>query len=165
MHCSCEKATGGGAFKFADLFRKRLGVSIEKEDEMDCLVAGANFLLKVNLFHFPFQLDFILVHYFAFPETGNWSFKFIFQQHRSYHVDMLEHVNRPMSLNMLWSAFSVFCSIFSPPIFSISNINYSKIFWVELCYCLVIHPVLVIAKLCIFQLQLCQHGRTLVHWH
>ncbi|KAK8657057.1 hypothetical protein V6N13_035320 [Hibiscus sabdariffa] len=40
------KATGGGAYKFADLFKERLGVSIEKEDEMDCLVAGANFLLK-----------------------------------------------------------------------------------------------------------------------
>ncbi|KAJ3694314.1 hypothetical protein LUZ60_009794 [Juncus effusus] len=40
------KATGGGAHKYADLFRERLGVSLEKEDEMDCLVAGANFLLK-----------------------------------------------------------------------------------------------------------------------
>ncbi|XP_052175011.1 pantothenate kinase 2-like [Diospyros lotus] len=40
------KATGGGAYKFADLFKERLGVCIEKEDEMDCLVAGANFLLK-----------------------------------------------------------------------------------------------------------------------
>uniref|UniRef100_F6GSM7 Pantothenate kinase 2 n=1 Tax=Vitis vinifera TaxID=29760 RepID=F6GSM7_VITVI len=40
------KATGGGAHKFADLFKERLGVSIDKEDEMDCLVAGANFLLK-----------------------------------------------------------------------------------------------------------------------
>ncbi|OMO67679.1 hypothetical protein COLO4_30050 [Corchorus olitorius] len=40
------KATGGGAFKFADIFKERLGVSIDKEDEMDCLVAGANFLLK-----------------------------------------------------------------------------------------------------------------------
>uniref|UniRef100_A0A0D9XG06 Pantothenate kinase 2 n=1 Tax=Leersia perrieri TaxID=77586 RepID=A0A0D9XG06_9ORYZ len=40
------KATGGGAFKYADLFKERLGVSLEKEDEMDCLVAGANFLLK-----------------------------------------------------------------------------------------------------------------------
>ncbi|RAL41205.1 hypothetical protein DM860_017754 [Cuscuta australis] len=40
------KATGGGAYKFSDLFKERLGVSIEKEDEMDCLVAGANFLLK-----------------------------------------------------------------------------------------------------------------------
>ncbi|KAL4584933.1 hypothetical protein LXL04_009544 [Taraxacum kok-saghyz] len=40
------KATGGGAYKFADLFKEKLGVSIEKEDEMDCLVAGANFLLK-----------------------------------------------------------------------------------------------------------------------
>ncbi|PIA61935.1 hypothetical protein AQUCO_00200137v1 [Aquilegia coerulea] len=40
------KATGGGAYKFADMFKERLGVSIEKEDEMNCLVAGANFLLK-----------------------------------------------------------------------------------------------------------------------
>ncbi|KAL1566182.1 Pantothenate kinase 2, mitochondrial [Salvia divinorum] len=40
------KATGGGAYKFADLFKERLGISIEKEDEMNCLVSGANFLLK-----------------------------------------------------------------------------------------------------------------------
>ncbi|KAF3775698.1 Pantothenate kinase 2 [Nymphaea thermarum] len=40
------KATGGGAYKFADVFKERLGVTLEKEDEMDCLVAGANFLLK-----------------------------------------------------------------------------------------------------------------------
>ena len=43
------KATGGGAYKYADLFKERLGVSLEKEDEMDCLVAGANFLLKVSI--------------------------------------------------------------------------------------------------------------------
>ncbi|KAJ4869352.1 Pantothenate kinase 2 [Raphanus sativus] len=40
------QVTGGGAYKFADLFKERLGVSIEKEDEMHCLVSGANFLLK-----------------------------------------------------------------------------------------------------------------------
>ncbi|KAF2315918.1 hypothetical protein GH714_040713 [Hevea brasiliensis] len=46
-NCSAViKATGGGAYKFADLFKERLGVSLDKEDEMDCLVAGANFLLK-----------------------------------------------------------------------------------------------------------------------
>ncbi|KAH1201606.1 Pantothenate kinase 2 [Glycine max] len=39
-------ATGGGAHKFADLFKERLGLSLDKEDEMSCLVAGANFLLK-----------------------------------------------------------------------------------------------------------------------
>lgn len=43
------KATGGGAYKFADLFKERLGMSIEKEDEMNCLVSGANYLLKVRL--------------------------------------------------------------------------------------------------------------------
>lgn len=40
------KATGGGAFKFTDLFKEKLGILLDKEDEMDCLVAGANFLLK-----------------------------------------------------------------------------------------------------------------------
>ncbi|CAN6446298.1 unnamed protein product [Victoria cruziana] len=40
------KATGGGAYKFADIFKERLAVTLEKEDEIDCLVAGANFLLK-----------------------------------------------------------------------------------------------------------------------
>ncbi|KAK4423830.1 Pantothenate kinase [Sesamum alatum] len=40
------KATGGGAFKFADLFKERLGITLDKVDEMDCLVRGANFLLK-----------------------------------------------------------------------------------------------------------------------
>ncbi|KAJ6719581.1 PANTOTHENATE KINASE [Salix purpurea] len=40
------KATGGGAYKFSDLFKEKLGISLEKEDEMECLVTGANFLLK-----------------------------------------------------------------------------------------------------------------------
>ncbi|MCL7046844.1 hypothetical protein MKW94_021715 [Papaver nudicaule] len=40
------KATGGGAYMYANLFKERLGVSLDKEDEMDCLVSGANFLLK-----------------------------------------------------------------------------------------------------------------------
>lgn len=40
------KATGGGAFKYAEVFKEKLGVTLDKEDEMDCLVAGANFLLK-----------------------------------------------------------------------------------------------------------------------
>ncbi|RZC82774.1 hypothetical protein C5167_045559 [Papaver somniferum] len=41
------KVTGAGAHKFADLFMEKIGVTVEKEDEMDCLAIGANFLLKV----------------------------------------------------------------------------------------------------------------------
>ncbi|KAI3733488.1 hypothetical protein L6452_12931 [Arctium lappa] len=40
------KATGGGAFKFADLFKEKLGISLDKVEEMSSLVSGANFLLK-----------------------------------------------------------------------------------------------------------------------
>ena len=42
------QATGGGAFKFADLFKEKLGISLDKVDEMSSLVSGANFLLKVG---------------------------------------------------------------------------------------------------------------------
>ncbi|XP_010932471.1 pantothenate kinase 1 [Elaeis guineensis] len=40
------KATGGGAYKFTDVFKEKLGVSLDKLDEMDGVVAGANLLLK-----------------------------------------------------------------------------------------------------------------------
>lgn len=42
------KATGGGSYKYADILKERLGINLDKEDEMDCLVAGANFLLEVG---------------------------------------------------------------------------------------------------------------------
>ncbi|KAL0447128.1 UNVERIFIED_CONTAM: Pantothenate kinase [Sesamum latifolium] len=37
MNSILMKATGGGAFKFADLFKERLGITLDKVDEMDCL--------------------------------------------------------------------------------------------------------------------------------
>ena len=40
------KATGGGAYKYATTFQERLGITLQKEDEMACAVAGANFLLE-----------------------------------------------------------------------------------------------------------------------
>jgi len=43
------QATGGGAYKFADDFREKLGVCLDKLDEMDSVVSGANFLLQVSL--------------------------------------------------------------------------------------------------------------------
>ncbi|KAK1302878.1 Pantothenate kinase 2 [Acorus calamus] len=66
------KATGGGAHKFADVFKERLGVSIDKEDEMDCLVAGANFLLKAirheAFTHMEGQKEFVQIdHNDMFP--------------------------------------------------------------------------------------------------
>ncbi|KAL1920125.1 uncharacterized protein VTP21DRAFT_1271 [Calcarisporiella thermophila] len=39
------KATGGGAYLFYDKFRNELGVEIEKEDEMECLIRGLNFFI------------------------------------------------------------------------------------------------------------------------
>ncbi|XP_073021953.1 pantothenate kinase 1 isoform X1 [Primulina eburnea] len=45
-HKTRIKATGGGAFKFAELFKDKLGIILDKVDEMSSLVAGANFLLK-----------------------------------------------------------------------------------------------------------------------
>lgn len=48
MSFMLEQATGGGAFKFADLFKEKLGLTLDKVEEMESLVTGANFLLKVG---------------------------------------------------------------------------------------------------------------------
>ncbi|KAH9490709.1 Pantothenate kinase 4 [Bulinus truncatus] len=40
------KVTGGGAYKYTDLINGKLGVQVDKEDEMECLIKGCNFLLK-----------------------------------------------------------------------------------------------------------------------
>lgn len=40
------KLTGGGAFKHRDLIASTLGLSVDMEDEMECLINGCNFLLK-----------------------------------------------------------------------------------------------------------------------
>ena len=36
----CVMATGGGAFKYYEDIRKRLGVEVLREDEMECLIIG-----------------------------------------------------------------------------------------------------------------------------
>jgi type II pantothenate kinase len=38
--------TGGGAHKYAALFEEKLDVKFEKEDEMQSLIEGLNFMLK-----------------------------------------------------------------------------------------------------------------------
>ncbi|XP_024937354.1 pantothenate kinase 4 isoform X2 [Cephus cinctus] len=40
------KVTGGGAFKYTPLLQEKLGLLIDKEDELSCLIKGCNFLLK-----------------------------------------------------------------------------------------------------------------------
>lgn len=40
------KATGGGAYRYADLINEKLGLSVDKEEEMACLIKGCNFLLR-----------------------------------------------------------------------------------------------------------------------
>lgn len=39
------RATGGGSIKFKSLFKERLGLDLQPEDEMECLTAGLNFLV------------------------------------------------------------------------------------------------------------------------
>lgn len=46
---------------YTRLVQSRLGVTIEKEDEMHCLVSGANFLLKVSKDLSLFNIIFTLV--------------------------------------------------------------------------------------------------------
>jgi len=39
-------ATGGGAYKYAEVVKEKLGITFEKYDEMKCLIDGLNFLLQ-----------------------------------------------------------------------------------------------------------------------
>ncbi|KAF7498628.1 hypothetical protein DV113_003335 [Geotrichum candidum] len=38
-------ATGGGSYKFYDLMRDKLNVQVQREDEMECLIAGLDFFI------------------------------------------------------------------------------------------------------------------------
>ncbi|CAH8637638.1 unnamed protein product [Schistosoma intercalatum] len=40
------KVTGGGAYRYRELICSKLGVELDKEDEMDCLVRGCVFMLR-----------------------------------------------------------------------------------------------------------------------
>lgn len=39
----CIMATGGGAYKYYDKMREALGVEVQREDEMECLIIGTPF--------------------------------------------------------------------------------------------------------------------------
>jgi len=41
----CVMATGGGAYKYYDKIREALGVEVQREDEMECLIIGETFKL------------------------------------------------------------------------------------------------------------------------
>ncbi|ESO10934.1 hypothetical protein HELRODRAFT_109215 [Helobdella robusta] len=60
------KVTGGGAYKFKDLLCNKLGVQVDKEDEMECLIKGCNFLLK----NIPDEA-------FVFNKPGNPDYRFL----------------------------------------------------------------------------------------
>lgn len=46
-HIKTLRCTGGGAHKFEEEF-KSIGITLQKVDEMDCLVQGAHFLVKTS---------------------------------------------------------------------------------------------------------------------
>ncbi|XP_014217722.1 pantothenate kinase 4 [Copidosoma floridanum] len=50
------KVTGGGAHKYAELIKCKLGVQVDKKDEICCLIQGCNFLLK-NIANEAFEFE------------------------------------------------------------------------------------------------------------
>ncbi|XP_076621257.1 4'-phosphopantetheine phosphatase [Colletes latitarsis] len=46
FHGKSIKVTGGGAYKYTPLLQEKLGLIVDKEDEIACLIKGCNFLLK-----------------------------------------------------------------------------------------------------------------------
>jgi type II pantothenate kinase len=41
----CVMATGGGAYKYYDRIKEALGVPVQREDEMECLIIGLDFFI------------------------------------------------------------------------------------------------------------------------
>ncbi|XP_062521302.1 4'-phosphopantetheine phosphatase-like isoform X2 [Corticium candelabrum] len=70
------KATGGGAHKYTQLISEKFGVRVDKEDEMECLIRGSNFLLKnIPNESFIFQRD--SVPRFLFQDFGSNIFPYL----------------------------------------------------------------------------------------
>ncbi|KAK3737322.1 hypothetical protein RRG08_067387 [Elysia crispata] len=65
VHDKVIKVTGGGAYKYTDLIQSKLGVTVDKVDEIACLIEGCNFLLK----HIPDEA-------FCYMRHGNPEYKF-----------------------------------------------------------------------------------------
>ncbi|XP_012284879.1 pantothenate kinase 4 isoform X2 [Orussus abietinus] len=56
FHGKSIKVTGGGAYKYTSLLQDKLGLLIDKEDEICCLIKGCNFLLK-NISYEAFEFE------------------------------------------------------------------------------------------------------------
>jgi type II pantothenate kinase len=56
--------TGGGAHKFKEVFEERLGMNIEREDEMDCLITGLKFITHIpqEVYYFSDELIHAVSH-------------------------------------------------------------------------------------------------------
>ncbi|XP_069774676.1 4'-phosphopantetheine phosphatase isoform X2 [Narcine bancroftii] len=82
------KATGGGAHKFKNLIEKKLGLKVDKEDEMTCLIKGCNFVLR----HIPHEAFVYVKH--ADPE-----FRF-----QTTHPDIFPYllVNIGSGVSIVW---------------------------------------------------------------
>ncbi|XP_076171818.1 4'-phosphopantetheine phosphatase [Ptiloglossa arizonensis] len=65
FHGKSIKVTGGGTYKYTPLLQEKLGLTVDKEDEIACLIKGCNFLLK----NIPCEA-------FEFERHGNPEYKF-----------------------------------------------------------------------------------------
>jgi type II pantothenate kinase len=61
-------ATGGGAHKFYELFNGTLGVEVQREDEMECLIEGLKFITLIpdEVYYFSDEL----IHTVSHPEKS-----------------------------------------------------------------------------------------------
>lgn len=57
-------ATGGGAYRYYDMLREELGVPVQREDEMECLITGLSFItcIPTEVFWYSDQLVYEISH-------------------------------------------------------------------------------------------------------
>lgn len=81
-------ATGGGAYKFANLFKEKMGIIFQKQDELETVVTGLVFAI----------LEHPKEECFSFELPGETAFEF----KNEMDIERMVEVNRPIALNSLF---------------------------------------------------------------
>lgn len=69
FHGKSIKVTGGGSHKYTSLLQEKLGLIVDKEDEIVCMIKGCNFLLK-NISCEAFEFDRYKTPEYKFQKAG-----------------------------------------------------------------------------------------------
>lgn len=93
----CVMATGGGAYKYYDKIREALGVEVQREDEMECLIIGILFLT-----HSDFSADADDYDRPRLLHLRNPTRSLLLQRHKPHVLHRRRHKRLPLPPRQHW---------------------------------------------------------------